>query len=63
MLDLVPWILIVQLWTDPPPKIQLIYRKEYPTYQKCMLARKEWDGKGFVALCEVKSSNEKNEKQ
>ena len=58
MLDLMPWILIVQLWTDPPPKMKFIYKKEYPTYVECMEARKEWDNKGLVAICAVKSVGE-----
>ena len=57
-MDLVPWILIVQLWTDPPPAIQMVYRKEYPTYAECMEARKEWIEKKFVAICGVKTINE-----
>jgi len=63
MLDLMPWILVVQLWTDPPPQIKFIYKKEYPDYQACMDARKEWDGKGFVAICAVKAPKEKEQKQ
>lgn len=54
MLDLMPWILIVQLWTDPPPKMKFIYKKEYPNYEECMTARREWDNKGLVAICAVK---------
>lgn len=61
MLDLMPWILIVQLWTDPPPKMKFVYKKEYPNYQECMAARKEWDDKGLVAICAVKQQKE-NEK-
>lgn len=56
-MDLLPWILMVQLWTDPPPKIKLVYTKEYPTYQACMDARKEWLEKQFVVICGVKSKN------
>lgn len=54
MLDLMPWILIVQLWTDPPPQIKFIYKKEYSDYKECMTARRDWDNKGFVAICAVK---------
>ena len=61
MLVLMPWILIVQLWTDPPPKIKLIFKKEYPNYQACMNARKEWDNKGLVALCSVKAPKESDQ--
>lgn len=62
MLDLLPWILVVQLWTDPPPRMKFIYKKEYPNYQECMDARKDWDNKGFVALCSVKSIKENDQK-
>lgn len=59
-LDLLPWILIVQLWDDPPPKMKFIYKKEYPNYAECMTARKEWDNKGLVAICGVKSEASKD---
>ena len=59
-LDLLPWILIVQLWTDPPPKMKFIYKKEYSNYAECMEARKEWDNKGLVAICGVKSETNKD---
>jgi hypothetical protein len=62
MLDLMPWILVVQLWSDPPPAMKFIYKKEYPNYQECMTARKEWDNKGFVALCSVKALKESDQK-
>ncbi len=39
-IDLLPWILIVQLWTDPPPKMKFIYKKEYTNYAECMEARR-----------------------
>lgn len=56
-IDLLPWILIVQLWSDPPPKIKFVYSKVYPDYAACMDARKEWEQKNFVALCSPKSEN------
>ncbi len=59
-MELLPWILIVQLWTDTPPAIKLIYRKEYPNYEQCMEARKEWIEKKFVALCGVKNETSKD---
>jgi len=49
-MELLPWILIVQLWTDPPPKMKFVYSKVYPNYAECMEARKEWDNKGLVAI-------------
>ncbi len=55
------WILIVQIWTaDQPGQINLVYRKEYPSYEQCMEARKEWIEKKLVALCGVKSETNKD---
>ena len=62
MLDLMPWILVVQLWSDPPPRMKFVYSKVYPNYQECMEARKEWDNKGFVALCSVKAPVDQDKK-
>jgi hypothetical protein len=62
MLDLMPWILVVQLWSDPPPRMKFVYSKVYPNYQECMEARKEWDNKGFVALCSVKAPTDQDKK-
>jgi hypothetical protein len=59
-MDLMPWILVVQLWADTPPEIQMVYRKEYPNYAACMEARKEWIEKQFVALCGVKVETNKD---
>lgn len=58
-IDLLPWILIVQLWTDPPPKIKFVYKKEFPNYAECMDARKEWDQKKLVAICSPKPAEQK----
>lgn len=49
-MDVIVWVLMVQLWTDPPPKIKLVYTKEYATYEECMEARKPYL-KEFVAIC------------
>jgi hypothetical protein len=62
MLDLLPWILVVQLWTDPPPRIKFVYKKEYPNYEECMDARQEWDNRGFIAICSVKPVKENDKK-
>jgi hypothetical protein len=59
-MELLPWILIVQLWTENPPAIKLVYRKEYPNYEQCMEARNEWTKKKLVALCGVKSETNKD---
>lgn len=58
-IDLLPWILIVQLWseTDPIPKMKFIYSKVYPNYEACMEARKEWDQKKMTAICSPKSED------
>ncbi len=49
-MDLEPWVLIVSLWLENPPKIIPIYTKTYDNYEQCMEARKTWDKK-FVAIC------------
>ena len=52
-MDVYVWILIVQLWSDPPPKIKLMYTKEYATYEECMEASKEYMPV-YVAICSIK---------
>jgi hypothetical protein len=42
--------------------MKFVYSKVYPDYQTCMEARKEWDNKGFVALCSVKAPKETDKK-
>lgn len=54
MEPIVTWLLMVQLWTDPPPKIQIVYKKEYATREECMKAREEWLQKKFETMCMVK---------
>jgi hypothetical protein len=59
MLELLPWVLVIQLWTDPPPKMKFIYKKEYPNYVSCMKARDEWlqtnnPPPDFKVLCLIK---------
>lgn len=53
-MEIVVWVLSIQLWSDPPPRNQLIYNKEYPTYNECMEARKEWERTNFKAFCLMK---------
>ena len=53
-MDVIVWILMVQLWTDPPPKIKLIYTKEFATYEECMRAREEYMP-AYVAICGPKA--------
>jgi hypothetical protein len=62
MLDLLPWVFVVQLWTDPPPKIKFVYKKEFPTYEVCMQAREEWIKQNkppndYVILCMLKAND------
>lgn len=59
-IDLLPWILVVQFWNDPPPAMKFVYKKEYQNYAACMEARKEWDNKGLVAICGVKNETSKD---
>jgi|LauGreDrversion4_2_1035121.scaffolds.fasta_scaffold161597_2 hypothetical protein len=50
---IVIWVLSVQLWTDPPPAIKIVYSKEYSTRDECMVEKEKWDKK-FVSLCLTK---------
>ena len=50
---------MVQLWTDPPPKIQIIYKKEFQTEQECFKAKEEWEKTKFISMCMVKVKNGK----
>jgi len=52
-MDIIVWVLMVQLWTDPPPAIKLMYTKEFATYEECMRAREEYMP-AYVALCSIK---------
>jgi hypothetical protein len=58
MESVIVWLLIVQLWDDPPPTIKFIYKKEYPTREECFEAKEHWEKK-FVTLCSpiVKKDN------
>lgn len=53
-MEFVIWVLSVQLWSEPPPKIKIVYNKEYATYEECMQAREKWDSTGFKAFCLTK---------
>lgn len=55
---LTTWVLSVQLWTEPPPKIQLIYTKEFPTEQECFQERARWANTNFKSLCLLKIKNQ-----
>lgn len=57
METIIVWLLSVQIWSDPPPKIQIIYTKEYHTYEECMAERQQWEEKKFVSLCLEKHKN------
>lgn len=47
---MIVWLLSVQIWTDPPPKIQVVYTKEYSTREECFVEKEKWESK-FVSLC------------
>jgi hypothetical protein len=53
-MEIVVWILSVQLWTDPPPAIKFVYTKEFPTHEECMAARSEWEKTKFNSFCLMK---------
>jgi hypothetical protein len=57
METVVVWLLSVQIWVDPDPKIKFIYNKEYPSYQECMDERQKWEEKKLIALCLMKNKN------
>lgn len=57
METIVVYVLSVQLWTDPPPKIEVIYQKEFSTHEECMKERAVWDQKKLVALCLLKNKD------
>ena len=56
-MEIVVWVLTIQLWTDPPPAIKMIYTKEFSTYEECMAARTEWEKTKFTSLCLMKVKN------
>jgi hypothetical protein len=62
MIEPTAWILLVQLWTEPPPQIKFVYKKEYPNYEECMAARDEWEKKNLIAICSIKVNKESNKK-
>lgn len=51
------WILSIQMWTDPPPAIKLVYTKEFATRESCMQAREQWTNTPFQSLCLTKTKN------
>ena len=53
-MEIVVWVLTVQLWQDPPPRILFIYKKEYATYEECMENREIWALKDFKSFCLLK---------
>ena len=58
-MEVVPivWVLMVQLWTNPPPAIKLVYTKEFATYEECMKAREEYMPV-YVAICGQKAKKQ-----
>lgn len=57
METIVIWVLSIQLWTDPPPAIKLVYTKEFATREECMQAREPWAQTPFQSLCLTKTKN------
>lgn len=51
------WVLSIQLWTDPPPAIKLVYTKEFATREECMQAREPWIKTPYQSLCLTKIKN------
>ena len=50
-MDIVVWLLTVQLWTEPGPQMKFVYTKEYATYEACMEAREHWAQRDFPSFC------------
>jgi hypothetical protein len=57
METIIVWVLSIQLWTDPPPAIKLVYTKEFATREECMQARESWTQTPFQSLCLTKTKN------
>lgn len=57
METVIVWLLSVQIWSDPPPKIQVIYTKEYTTHEECIKEKQKWEEKKLVSLCLQKNKN------
>lgn len=57
METIIVWLLSVQIWSDPPPKIQIVYTKEYTTHEECMKEKEKWEEKKLVSLCLEKVKN------
>lgn len=53
---IVVYLLSVQIWTDPPPSIKVMYTKEFPTREECFAEKAKWENK-FVSLCLEKIKN------
>ena len=53
-MEIIVWVLSIQLWTDPPPAIKMVYTKEFATQAECMQARAEWEKTKFQSLCLMK---------
>ncbi len=53
-MEIIVWVLSVQLWQDPPPRMLFVYNKEYSTYEECMHNREIWAVKDFKSFCLLK---------
>jgi hypothetical protein len=59
-MDLLPWVLIVQLWSPNSDKIKIIHTQVYPNYAECQKAAVPWREKKFIAICGVKQNYDKS---
>jgi hypothetical protein len=53
METIIVWVLSIQIWSDPPPAIKIVYTKQFDTREECMIEKEKWDKK-FVSLCLTK---------
>lgn len=53
METIIVWVLSIQIWSDPPPVIKIVYSKQFDTREECMVEKEKWDKK-FVSLCLTK---------
>ena len=58
METIIVWLLSVQVWTDPPPQIKVVYNREFATREECMSEKEKWENK-FVSLCLQKIKEKK----
>ena len=54
---IVTWLLSVQLWTEHPPKIEVLFTKEFATHEECMNERAVRAKKDLQVFCLMKVKN------